>query len=64
MQKWNSSKRNSSKETKSREFNTLNPLHQLIHKDRAILYTSKQLNQMEQQTIINMKRQSYIKVDN
>ena len=56
MQKWNNSK-----ETKSHEFNTLN---QLICKDREIFYPSKQFNQMEQQTIINRKRQSYIKVDN
>ena len=65
LQKWNSNKRNgskwnSSKETKSREVNTSNPWHTLTYKGKAIVYTSLQLNQMEQQIIKDRKRQSYI----
>ena len=50
------------KETKSREFNTLNSWHQLTYKEGAIFCTSRQLNQMEQQTTINRKRQSYVHI--
>ena len=60
LQKWNSNKRNGSEETKSREVNTSNPWHTLTYKGKAIVYTSLQLNQMEQQIIKDRKRQSYI----
>ena len=60
LQKWNSNKRNGSKETKSREVNTSNPWHTLTYKGKAIVYTSLQLNQMEQQIIKDRKRQSYV----
>ena len=55
-------KRNGRKETKSREFNTLNSWHQITYKERTIFRTSRQFNQMEQQITINRKRQSYIHI--